>query len=417
MKPSLYVMFLSFLLCAPVLAAGAPPATLPEMVIDSLDGPVTPHEIKAFKDYIQALAPPKDNVHNAMVYGSGGAAAEAMGQMYEITQDPAILDRLIQFADQFLAARNDPASGRIVWTGKRERVWPNKLPTDDIAQYTGTENGDVIAHIALAAELILQSKPQWNSKAAAGDPLGYGPTYLERARTYIRECDRTIDTFILPHFVQNGTHRYYFPTSELYGTLGERYAAARGQPVPWNQQMMLNGGFQRLAVCHEITGDDPPRVGRYDQIVKASVQWFFEDMVPYEVQGHKCYKWSYVSEDKSLRHVEDMGHASYDVLVCRPYAGGRYEISQEKMLALANTVRYVIAQADGKFAWQVDGSTKKPPRSNLPPTFLALSDVLPELYPLIATADLPRAKSDPATAAAILWTKHQRQLHPAPPTP
>lgn len=38
--------------------------------------------------------------------------------------------------------------------------------------------------------------------------------------------------------------------------------------------MMLNNGFQRLAECHALLGDDPERVMRYEAIVKASVDGF-----------------------------------------------------------------------------------------------------------------------------------------------
>jgi len=46
--------------------------------------------------------------------------------------------------------------------------------------------------------------------------------------------------------------------------------------VPWNQQMMFNYGFQNLAVAHSVLADDPPRTARYDALVQASMDWFFQ---------------------------------------------------------------------------------------------------------------------------------------------
>src|SRR6266496_1253974 len=85
---------------------GTVDATVP-LVIDSLDGPVTHNEIKAFKGFIATAALPTDNIGNAMVYGKSGVTINAMGQMYEVTGDTEILDRMITFADHMLKGRND----------------------------------------------------------------------------------------------------------------------------------------------------------------------------------------------------------------------------------------------------------------------------------------------------------------------
>jgi hypothetical protein len=383
-----------------VFAAGVATTGRADMVIESLDGPVTSNEIHAFKEHLRTIPIPQDNTGNAMVYGSGGNAVESLGDVYGIRPDREILDRMLAFTDRMLAARNDPHTGRILWTGRREPVWPNKRTDAADAAYSGTENGDVIAHIAYAAELILRDKTLWNRPAAGRN----GVTYLERATTYVRECDKTIDTFLLPWWVDRRTHRYRFPDSDLYAALGERYARDRGKPVPWNQQMMLNGAFGRLAFCHELLGDDPNRVERYDAIVKASADWFRRDLTIYPINGRDCCKWSYVAEGKSLRHVEDTGHAAYDMYFCRMYASGRYGIPRETMVALADTALLAIYKGNNRFAWRVDGSQTT--RSYLPGTFLYLAEFRPELYRVIGAADLERAKRDPSIAARILRAKH-----------
>jgi hypothetical protein len=114
------------------LAASPPPAGAagPPLLIERLDGPVTAGEIEAFRAHLATVPLPVDNVGKAMVYGTAGSTVEALGVMFEVTGDRAILDRMLAFTDAMLAARNDPQTGRVVWTGQRELGWPNKRPTD-----------------------------------------------------------------------------------------------------------------------------------------------------------------------------------------------------------------------------------------------------------------------------------------------
>src|SRR5437868_383240 len=77
--------------------------TAAELIVESTSGPVTAKEIAAFKSFMAEANFPASNVHNAMVYGSGGAEVEALGLMYEVTGDQEILDRMIVFSDRMLA--------------------------------------------------------------------------------------------------------------------------------------------------------------------------------------------------------------------------------------------------------------------------------------------------------------------------
>ncbi len=54
-----------------------------DMVIESLDGPVTPNEIRAFKEHLRTVRIAKDNIGNAMVYGSSGNAVESLGDILQ----------------------------------------------------------------------------------------------------------------------------------------------------------------------------------------------------------------------------------------------------------------------------------------------------------------------------------------------
>lgn len=260
------------------------------LIFEKLEGPVTEAELRAFKSFMRDVPVPKDNQRNAMVYGSGGMAVESLGRMFEISEDRELLDLMLRFTDAMLAARNDPKTGVIVWTGEREPVWPNAVPVTGKLAYAGTETGDVAGHIAYAARLILQNDKLAAEKVPDGDPNGFGATYRERALCYVREMDHTMNTFVLKWLVRPGTQRCYQPDSPAYDAATRPGSA--NLPVPWNQQTMLNNGFQRLAECHALLGDDPARVKRYDAIVQASVDWFFEMAKRITVNGHECYRWT-----------------------------------------------------------------------------------------------------------------------------
>lgn len=380
-----------------------------DIAISSLTGPVTPAEIRSFKEFVRSLPMPKSNVGNALVYGSAGTTMESLGTMYEVTGDRQFLDLLIRFADNALAVRNDPDTGRVLWTGKRDLVWPNKKEGAADASYSGTENGDVIAHIVFAAVLVLRDKSIQGLTVEGGDPFHFGATYGERARTYVRECDKTIDQFILPWYVDARTHRYHMPDSELYAKIGDRYPGQRNKPVPWNQQMMLSGGFERLAEAHALLGDDATRTSSYDAIVQASIDWFLSDVEKIDVDGHPCYRWTYGVGERPMKHIEDGGHAGYDLLIVRLFSSGRYRLTAEQLLPFANTVRYVMHRPDGTFAWRVDGNAegKAAPRKAVGATYLYLTDLAPDLYPMLAGPLVDVAKTKAYAAALILRAKHR----------
>lgn len=406
MKPALTVIAALLLI---------PPAGLcvaESLVVESLDGPVSAVEVQAFKKHVRDVPVPTSNLRNAMVYGTGGKTVEALGRMVEITGDQELLDRMLSFTDVMLAARNDPKTGAVVWTGERELVWPNSTPVPGKPLYSGPENGEIVGHIASAARLILADEKLADAKVADGDPHRLGGTYRERALRYVRECDRTMDSFILPWFVRPDTRRLHFPDSPLYEAASRPSAA--NQPVPWNQQAMLTNGFQRLAECHRLLGDDAARVKRYDAIVQASVDWFFSHVHRVKVRGHVCYAWSYVAEEP-LRHIEDAGHGAKDITgLYSAYRGGRYGITAAMMEPFANTVLHVMRTAEGRFIPRVDGSRNPSdhPPGGLGGGWLELCEFQPELLPIYVEINRGRIKSSPALTATLLWQRHQLGTRP-----
>lgn len=388
-----------------VLAPPAAVAAPPSMVIDSLDGAVTAKEIDTFVAHLAQVQPPSSNLDNALAYGAGGRNVEALGQMYEVSGQARILDRMLQFTDRFLASRNHPSSGRVLWTGKRELAWPNKSATDAEARYSATENGDVIAHIAYAAKLVLQKPALWQTPVPGGDPNGYGTTYLARAKTYVRELDRTIDTFIAPHFVKSGSNRFLFPDSAAWGSLGSRYEGSRGKPVPWNQQTMLAGGFQRLAECHELLGTDAARVTRYDAVVRANIDWFLSDAKAKTVNGQQVYDWGY----SAGRVSEDTAHGAYDILgLYRALSRSKYGVPRAKVATFARTLNTVMHPSAHAYTKRVDGTGGT--QNHMLPEWLLLASVDAAVYRNLAASNVAsgRQKGTPAVHANIVWIKNAR---------
>ncbi len=385
----------------------------PAMYLDSLTGPVTKNELEQFKGFMADRQPADHNIGNRWVYGSSGHDTEALGIMYEINGDIDILNQMIRFTDAGLSARNDPNSGRIIWTGKRELCWPNKRTTAPDAAYSGTENGDVIGHIAYCAELILQAPSVWKKIVPVGDPCGYGTTYRERALTYVRELDRSLDSFVIPWFVDaSDAYHYRFPIADGWRALGHRYNNDAGHAAPWNHQAMLNNGFLRLERCHKLLNDDPQRVRLYHTIVQSNIDWFLDDLTPHTHDGRPVYDWGY-----SLgRTSEDTAHGSYDMWgLWRAYLHGEFDIPPETMVIFANTLYYVIYDPNKNNFWsRVDG-TNNPgdnSRSYISPGFIMLSEYLthPDLFPMLAATNREHAKTRPVEFAMLCLAKHRRFL-------
>ena len=380
-----------------------------EMIVEKLEGAVTAAEVQAFKNFMRTVPVPADNLRNLMVYGSGGMAVESLGRMFEISGDRELLDLMLRFTDAMLAARNDPKSGVIIWTGQREAVWPNSVPKEGQLAYAGTETGDVVGHIAYAARLILQNDTLHAEKVPDDNPHGFGATYRERALHYVLELDHTMDTFVLKQFVRPETQRFFMPDSPAYDAATR--SGSRNLPVPWNQQMMRNNGFQRLAECHELLADDSARLKRYETIVQTSVNWFFEMVKRVTVNGHECYRWTYAAEEP-MRHFEDSAHGGYDVGgLCRAYIGGRYGITAAMMKPFANTVLHIMARPNNTFAGRTDGETagKRPP-GTLRGNWIDLCEFAPEMLPILHTANRGRIKGSADTTANLLWVRHRLSL-------
>ena len=363
-----------------------------QMVFEGQTGQVTANEVARFKSHIQGLALPTTIGTTDLAYGTTGTRVESMGRFYEMTQDKAILDVMLRWTDRYLSWRNDPTTGTIDWTGKRELIW---LPEEN---RSGAEQGIIAAKISYAAQLILQTPAIWTQTVASGNPHGYGATYKQRADRYVLEMDRTEDTFLIPWFVRAGDNRYFFPTDPRYD-----YNRA-GRPAPHNQGWMFSFDKMRLARCHEILGN-ATRAARYRQIVQANHDWYTAEFDTRTYQGFPAYIWYY----DETSNVEDVGHAQIGIqaMFYLDILGGYSNFPDR--VRVGNTFRYAVYEP-GTDRWfgEVNGTGSL--RTDMLPSYIVLARFVPSLYSIIAADQVAANKiaSNVETVGYLLWAKQAR---------
>ncbi len=389
-----------------------------DMVLDGIDGDVTTNEYKAFINKLHYLPPPPtNNIGNLMVDERDGARIHGMQTFYAFTHDRRDLDMAIVWSDTFLHARNDPANGRVIWTGKRDLCWPNKA-TNDAAQvlYSGTENGDVIEHIVNTAKLILENPPVWNETAPT-DRFGFGGTYLERAKTYVRECQRSAETTIVPWYVRKTKdgYRLYHPDSPIYF----KYCDSSG-PVPWNQQQSITGGLLRLAQCHRLLNDGNTNIAYYEKITADTAHWFFATALPVSAHDRVCYLWPYVAPRDPAAWPEVITESDYDMFIFRAWQSDLGP-TRLQMQRLINTARFVMYLGTNRFAGKVNGTStrERHERKFLNFEWIEMSVLDHDFYHLVASSVLTSHEywNNFPVEAAVLSAKHYWATHPSSPEP
>ncbi len=376
-----------------------------DMVFEGVNGDVTTNEYRAFIDKLNFQSPPTNNIGNLMADEKDAAKLHGMQTFYSFTHDRRVLDYAVVWSDEFLHARNDPVNGRIIWTGKRDLCWPNKATNDVQALHSGAENGDVIEHIVATAKLILEDPSLW-AQAAPADKYGFGATYLDRAKTYVRECQRSAESTIVPWFVRSTKdgYRLYHPDSPGY-----LKACGDHGPSPWNQQQCIVGALLRLAQCHRLLNDGDTNIAYYEKITADSASWFFSTALPVSSRGRVCYDWAYVATLDIPTVPEDTSHADYDTLVFRAYQANLGPTRQQ-MQRLINTARFVLYQGTNRFAGQVNGTSneRRYERKYLDFEWIEMSVLDRELYKIVGTAVLTSHEyfDNVGVEAAVLAAKH-----------
>jgi protein-S-isoprenylcysteine O-methyltransferase Ste14 len=339
-----------------------------------------------------------------------------MQTFYSFTHDRRALDLAMVWSDAFLHARNDPTNGRIIWTGKRDLCWPNKATNDVQAFHAGAENGDVIEHIVNTARLILEDPAVWN-QTAPPDPFGLGVTCLDRAKTYVRECQRSADTTIVPWFVRRTKdgYRLYHPDSPAY-----LKCCGDNGPVPWNQQQELAGALLRLAQCHRLLNDGDTNIAYYEKITTDAADWFFASALPVSAHNRVCYQWAYVAPRDPADWPEVTTESDYDMFIFRAFQANLGP-TRLQMQRLINTARFVMYLGTNRIAGKVNGTsnTERHERQFLEFEWIEMSVLDRESYHLMADTVLTSHEyyENLAVEAAVLSAKHYWATHASLPEP
>lgn len=376
------------------------------MTVSSFDGPVTSTEINSFLSYMVAQTPASNNIGNNWAQGTSGEEIKAMGMVYEITQNTAILDQMIRFCDAVLSERDDlapaPTGQIVIWTGNVDPVWPNTTTTPI---GTGGEQGDPVGHLGNCARLILQTPSIWNTTVPIGDPDGYGTTYLARAKTYVQGGDTAISGHILKYELDlSNSNHFYFASGDPY---------KGGQPVPWNQVMMFNYAFQNLAIAHDILGDNSTLATQYHQLVQDNINWFFTSGVTTytDSAGNTAYSWGYAMPATTK---EDNDHGSLDVNgFYRAYMTGEYGITPAMMTPFGNTFVDVMTLGPGDYSGVIDGTTgsgNSASTNYIRSGWLLTADFLPNDYETMVGADFTAGGTTTSADrfSKFLWLKNKR---------
>jgi hypothetical protein len=397
-----------------------------QIVIDSLDGPVTGHEVDSVITYASSLAIPylqydATSTHNNLADGKWGTVLEGLNDLYGVTRhNPALraegsrlLDLAIEWTDTWLVHRNDMPLGeqRVMWTGNVEPVWPPNCPTCDSSTYYESEVGDTIGHMAQTAFNILSTPRIWFQRVPDGDPNHFGVTYLERARTYISMLEYSLDRAFTPYFIDPATLTIHRPSVAL------GYLDSFHNVNAWNVEMMLINAYWRLALCHEILRDAPERAERYRTIVENTVNLFVQNAVPSTaVDGTPVYDWGYGNFGDVLNRLtgEQIGiHGQYDILgLTRAYFTRFTNATREQMKIYADTVVHEMTlSVDGNgaatYAGYNDRCCSTQTYNYLPTGFIFLTPFNADIFKPAATADINsgRVKGGVGIAAGILWAK------------
>jgi hypothetical protein len=315
--------------------------------------------------------------------------------MFDVTQDRALLDKLIIFCDRVVSIRN---TNRVMWTGEIDPIWPNN--TNNI---WGCEQGDVAGHLAYCAQLIARQPVLWNLPVSIGDTNGHGATYKARAVKYLAVVDETMELFYKHDFIHADEVMQTPPTP----VWPDPHSA--GDAVPWNQQGMICSALVRGAEAHALFSDGSTNIVRFLKTARASIGRFLRqcENFKYTRNGRTVCKWSYSGGEfkpgDKLRYTEDTAHGGYDITAFwRAHHSLPGSVSAADGRMLADTLMEVIRAGD-QFWSKVDGTgALKPGMKN---SWSYLAEFRPEVF-AATTKTGPQPFAD---AARKLWIKNAMQ--------
>ncbi|KAK4049036.1 hypothetical protein OIV83_004397 [Microbotryomycetes sp. JL201] len=371
------------------------------MIWESNDGEVTRTEIESALGML-ANVPPVwiTGIGNILSDGPLGQGAYNAGLLYEVTGDIRALDLVVRMADNILALQNDPEHGQILWTGKREPIWPTSpfYPNNNsVLLGAGCEQGDIVGHMVNAAVYILKSPCLWDMQPPAYDGPTFfqsNETYLQRALTFIEHGDLALERYLIMYFLDPARDWALIQPNDrrwsLVGDIGNK----PGEPMPWNRRMIMLHGFLRLAAAHELYPvQDLQRVAFYDHVVSLNVKAFLASLnATTSAQGRPTFDWDYVEFEDHIE--ESMGvHGYFDIMgIWQAWQRNPsfFGVTNEVGTRFGNTFQDTINLGNNSFSGLVNGESneKSPSVPGLWAGWSFYSLWVPEWFDTLVNANL-----------------------------
>lgn len=381
-------------------------------------GMITGDELKRFKGYLfhsnkmKIPAGPADLDDNDLVFRESGKALEECIRMFEVTYDLTFLNRAIEFLDAAYYYRNGQPGGlncTIKWSGEKNDVWPLLVKDDDNAANNyydaAVEQGEALARFAYTARLILETPAIWDKRVAANDSYGFGPTYKQRAMTYLKMCDEMYEDW-LTRFIHPGDNVFWRRNKEKLI-----------ESIAYNQALMACNGLDYMAQCHSLLGNNA-KAAEYDKIVNGNISFFKRNARETKSPlGSTCLQWTY---NYQTGIIEDLNHASLDANVMyNLYIGGRHpDIMNDLIVKMSNAVFDMVfahgKDEQGRYPGRVNGVYDgKYNDGYVRDAFIQLADIRKDWYEKVIEIDKSRYPGNLAMVGRILWNKSRRTAAPA----
>ncbi len=427
MLPRFFRTHASACLLAAAVAAFFAPKSRATYAIDSLTGDVTQNEVDSFIATMQTVTIPTSQwsyngnttLHNYLADGVGGCELRAMNLMYPICQanpnfaneQMQLINLAIQWNEAWLTHRNDLplGEGRVMWTGKVDKLWPPNAPTSTDPTYAASEVGDTVGNLAETALNILNTPSIWNQTVPDGNPNGYGATYLQRAQTYTQMLEDTMDEYFNTYFLNSSTAYIQAPTSSAWTSLNENVNA-------WNRGFMFNHAYQVLSQIHAVLNDNATKASLYKQVALNWANLFAQNaQSSTAADGAADYNWGYGNYGDIQNRLtgESTSHGGFDMMgFTRAYRtpGFTTTVTNQAMELYAATLIHEIRESAQLYAMYIDRSSSNQTSTGMPQEWFYLVPYNPSMFVTLATdavnSNQINGSRGSLYTALILWNKH-----------
>ena len=329
-------------------------AAADHLVLENRFEEVTVNELAGLKAFILEYPLPTHNGEN--YYFRNRSYSYMMEWLFEQDEDPALLNKAIEFARTSIRYRNDNICQvddrytcyAIDFSRTVAPVWPNYK--QDIVVRDGVDVLDPgagvfgpVPVIAVPARMIANHPELW-------DQVYNDMTYREIADELMSEVQDTIDY----------VYQWMVGSDNLirYSDLVNRNDWP-GFVFIYNRAFPIVSGTIPLLEAYEAFDINADKIAKIDAVNQAMIDYFLGDFTFYEKDGTEVRydPYSDVSQSKNPDKAQDFVHGSLESRDMQLlYKSGRYNLPERYIQGIANTVVDVCYLGNGTFSYRLDGS-------------------------------------------------------------